>query len=326
MRGGAADSVDALPAQPLDGRLGGSPPAIQAVGLVKRYRDLVAVAGLDFQVQPRECFGLLGPNGAGKTTIVRLVSCVSPVSAGSLLVLGMDVSSHGHRIKARLGVVPQEPNLDPELSTLQNLLVYARYFDIPAAEARSRAWQALELWQLTEKARSKIDSLSGGMKKRALLARGLINQPELLVLDEPTLGLDPQARHLVWQRLRLLKAQGVTTLLSTNNMEEAALLCDRLLILHRGRVLAVGVPADLVAEHVGREVYELGLDGESDGTRRLLTQQGLAWEDVGDTVYVFRRDGQALAPEMLARARRVHRRPATLEDVFLRLTGRGLQE
>ncbi|MDZ4278390.1 MAG: ABC transporter ATP-binding protein, partial [Dehalococcoidia bacterium] len=204
---------------------------IRARSLTKRFGDLVAVDGIDFAVREGECFGLLGPNGAGKTSTIRMITCVSPVTAGELLVDGMDVRNDGRRIKGILGVVPQEENLDPDLTVWQNLAVFARYFDIPIPVARERAQEVLELFQLMERKNEIVDNLSGGMKRRLIIARALINQPKILILDEPTTGLDPQARHLVWQKLRLLRSQGITMLLTTHYMEEAAHLCDRLVVM-----------------------------------------------------------------------------------------------
>ncbi|MCI0850350.1 MAG: ATP-binding cassette domain-containing protein, partial [Chloroflexi bacterium] len=227
---------------------------IHARNLVKRFGDLVAVDAIDLSVREGECFGLLGPNGAGKTSTVRMITCVSPVTAGELTVAGMDVAREPRRIKAILGVVPQDNNLDPDLTVWQNLAVYARYFDIPAEVARPRAEEMIELFQLADRRDEIVDKLSGGMQRRLIIARALINEPRILILDEPTAGLDPQARHLVWQKLRYLRSQGVTLLLTTHYMEEATHLCDRLVIMHLGKILAQGAPADLIERHVGRQV------------------------------------------------------------------------
>ena len=300
---------------------------IEARGLVKRYKGFLAVAGVDFSVQAQECFGFLGPNGAGKTTLIRMISCVYPLSQGVLLVDNRDVMKDPRAIKAVLGVVPQEENLDPDLTVLHNLLVYARYFDIPKEVARSRALELLELFQLLDRQRSRIDTLSGGMKRRLLIARALINQPKILILDEPTAGLDPQARHLVWQKIRYLKGQGVTMILSTHNMEEAAHLCDRLVIMDQGRIVVQDRPADLIRQYVGQEVLELRLDpmGKSHVLRQLQSYS-VSIEDVGDTLYVFSNDGGLLPQQLMIEGGDVVRRQATLEDVFLRLTGRELKE
>jgi lipooligosaccharide transport system ATP-binding protein len=298
--------------------------------LVKRFGALVAVNGIDFGVREGECFGFLGPNGAGKTSTIRMITCVSPPTAGELSVDGMDVRRDRRRIKAVLGVVPQDDNLDPDLSVGQNLAVYARYFDIPRREARRRTEEALDLFQLLERRDAVVQALSSGMRRRLLIARALINEPRILILDEPTTGLDPQARHLVWQKLRYLKGQGVTMLLTTHYMEEAAHLCDRLVIMHEGRILVEGTPADLVARHVGERVVELHLPAEERrrALQRLSDRDGLSLEDVEDVLYVFglQEDRERVLAEISPSGEGVLIRQATLEDVFLRLTGRGLRE
>jgi lipooligosaccharide transport system ATP-binding protein len=306
-------------------------PVISARRLVKRFDALTAVDGIDFDVLAGECFGFLGPNGAGKTSTIRMIACVSPITDGELLVDGLDVRRDGRRIKARLGVVPQEENLDPDLPVRQSLFVYSRYFDIPAPVARQRIDEVLELFQLQDRANEVVDNLSGGMKRRLSIARALVNQPKILVLDEPTTGLDPQARHLVWQKLRLLKSQGVTMLLSTHNMEEAAHLCDRIVIMHLGRILAEGPPADLITRHVGEEVLELQAANQEEKTQvleRLAGLRDVTVEDVEDVVFVLGLGphGPHVAAELLRQGQRARLRRATLEDVFLRLTGRGLTE
>ena len=306
---------------------------IEARGLTKRYGDFLAVDAIDFEVVRGECFGFLGPNGAGKTTSIRMIACVSPVTEGTLRVLGMDPARQPRLIKARLGVVPQDDNLDPDLTVLENLLAYARYFDIPKGEARVRALDALEVMALTEKAGEKIDALSGGMKRRLTVARALVSRPELLILDEPTTGLDPQARQLFWQRLRQLKRQGITMLLTTHYMEEAAQLCDRVLIMDGARVIERGTPAELVERIIGQQVIELRFDGapaESAIAAVRNRSNGFTVEETEDTVYLFESDGQRLSTldldSLEGVAREVVQRRATLEDVFLRLTGRGLIE
>jgi lipooligosaccharide transport system ATP-binding protein len=304
---------------------------ISARRLVKRFGSLTAVDGIDFDVFAGECFGFLGPNGAGKTSTIRMITCVSPVTDGELLVDGLDVRADGRRIKAHLGVVPQEDNLDPDLPVRQSLFVYSRYFDIPAPVARQRIDEVLALFQLQDRAAEVVDNLSGGMKRRLSIARALLNQPSILVLDEPTTGLDPQARHLVWQKLRLLKGQGVTMLLSTHNMEEAAHLCDRIVIMHLGRILAEGSPADLVARHVGEEVLELETTGEEEKRqvlKGLAGLDGVTVEDVEGVVFVLGLGphGPQTAAELVRQGQDARLRRATLEDVFLRLTGRGLTE
>ncbi len=302
--------------------------AISAHRLTKRFRDLVAVDGIDLEVHAGECFGLLGPNGAGKTTTVRMIHAVTPISAGDLVVLGHHVDREPAAVKRRLGIVPQEENLDPDLTPWENLLVFARYFDIPRAEARRRAADLLEFVGLAGRADSPLDELSGGMKRRLLIARALLNHPELLILDEPTTGLDPQARHLVWQRLRGLKAQGVTQLLTTHYMEEAAQLCDRVALMHAGRILRQGRPMELVRAEVGEEVIEIrGAETLQQAVLSLLDGQSIRWERAGDTLYLYCTDGRTLLPTLgsLRPPHLVHR-PASLEDLFLKVTGRSLQE
>ena len=308
----------------------GAPPPqglpIVARGLTKRYGTLVAVAGVDFQVAPGECVGFLGPNGAGKTTTVRMVSCFTPITAGTAHVFGHDVTRRPRAVKALLGVCPQDANLDPDLDVRRNLLVYARYFGLPRATAARRAEELLELMQLTEKAGAKIRELSGGMQRRLVLARALINSPRLLILDEPTTGLDPQARHLIWQRIRQLQSEGVTTLLTTHYMEEAAQLCDRVILMDKGRILLEGAPADLVAREVGREVVELW--ELSDEVRAFVRTAGWAAEETGERLYLYDRGDDGIAAAVGTRFPHQPRliRHATLEDVFLLRAGRALQE
>jgi len=304
---------------------------VSARRLVKHFGTLAAVDGIDFDVFTGECFGFLGPNGAGKTSTIRMITCVSPVTSGELLVDGLDVGRDGRRIKARLGVVPQEDNLDPDLPVRQSLFVYARYFDIPSQVARQRIDEALALFQLQDRANEVVDNLSGGMKRRLSIARALVSEPKILVLDEPTTGLDPQARHLVWRKLRLLKGQGVTMLLSTHNMEEASHLCDRIVIMHLGRILAQGPPADLIIRHVGEEVLELEAADQAEKAQalgHLVGLDGVTVEDVEDIVFVLGLGphGPQVASELISHGHRARLRRATLEDVFLRLTGRGLIE
>ncbi|KPJ49939.1 MAG: ABC transporter [Dehalococcoidia bacterium DG_22] len=303
---------------------------IRARNLVKRYDGFAAVDSIDFSVRRGDCFGFLGPNGAGKTTTVRMISCVSPVTEGELIVNGIDVHREPRRIKSILGVVPQEDNLDPDLSVRQNLAVYARYFDMPREVANQRIDENLALFQLLEKQHEPIWALSTGLKRRLTIARGLINQPKILVLDEPTTGLDPQARHLVWQKLRYLREQGVTMLLCTHYMEEATHLCDRLVIMHQGRILVEGSPAELVQEHVGREVAEVHAKGPQRETimAQMASRPGLTVEEVEDILYIYARtpDGRAQMADLILDSERVAYRQANLEDVFLRLTGRGLTE
>lgn len=300
---------------------------IEAHGLTRRYGDLVAVDGLDFTVHQRECFGLLGPNGAGKTSTIRMICCTLPVTAGDLTVEGLDVKTSPRQVRSLLGVVPQEDNLDPDLTVLQNLLVYARYFDLAARLAQERARESLELFQLQHKRDSLIDTLSGGMKRRLLIARALLHAPRVLILDEPTTGLDPQARHLVWQKLHLLKAQGTTMLLSTHNMDEAAFLCDRLVIMDQGRILVEGAPSELLERYGGSEVVEVHPTlGDHDRVLHHLYQLGVDFQDSGDSFYVYSQDGYALTQTLAVDGARIVHRTANLEDVFLRLTGRALRE
>ena len=306
--------------------------AIRARGLTKRFQGVEAVRGISFSVRAGECYGFLGPNGAGKTSTVRMLYGFSPMSGGTLEVLGLDVRAHVRRIKERLGVVAQENNLDTDLTVRENLLVYARYFDIPKARARDRARELLAFMQLTDKAEERVENLSGGMKRRLILARALINRPRLLLLDEPTTGLDPQARHLIWQRLRSLKRTGVTLVLTTHYMEEAAQLCDRVAVMDRGRIILEGEPAAMVRERVGEAVIEVRIGAEADpGVREAVADLPVRLERFGDTLYLYL-DGdaelRARLTERLVRwepAALIHR-PATLEDLFLQLTGRELTE
>ncbi len=300
-------------------------PAVVAERLRKRYGAREAIAGVSFRVHAGECLGLLGPNGAGKTTTIRMVTCMSPPSDGRLVVLGLPMTPANHRaIKARLGIVQQEESLDPDLTVEQNLRVYATYFDVPRAEARRRTAALIAFAALEDHRTARIDTLSGGMKRRLMLARALLNEPALLVLDEPTTGLDPQARRLVWERIRTLQRSGTTILLTTHYMEEAAQLCDRLIIVDHGRIVAEGPPADLIATHVGTEVVEIALDDPDDAGPPLDGP----WrrERVGDRLYVYLGDGQAERLVGTLGARAFTRRRATLEDVFLTLTGHGLRE
>jgi lipooligosaccharide transport system ATP-binding protein len=305
-------------------------PLVVARGVVKRYGAFTAVDGVSFQVMEGECFGILGPNGAGKTTLVRLMASLSPLTAGQITVDGLDVSRQGRQVRARIGLVPQHDNLDPELTAWQNLRVFSRYFGVPKAVAEERSGELLDFFHLRERARQRVETLSAGMRRRLIIARALINAPRLLVLDEPTTGLDPQARHLLWQRLRQLKAQGVTMVLTTHYMEEAEQLCDRLIIMHEGRVLAEGSPQALVERYAGREVAEVHLapfQDEAPVLSRLTGARGLVWERAGDVLFIYARDSDGLDPALLrGMGERVVLRRANLEDVFLRLTGRGLAE
>ncbi|HEY5154359.1 MAG TPA: ATP-binding cassette domain-containing protein [Acidimicrobiales bacterium] len=304
---------------------------VEARALVKRFDDFVAVDGIDFQVEKGEVFGFLGPNGAGKSSTMRMIACVSPISGGALTVLGSDPVREGPAIRARLGVVPQEDNLDTELSVLDNLIIYGRYFGISRAVLRQRAAELLDFVQLSDRATSKVDPLSGGMKRRLTIARALVNEPDLLLLDEPTTGLDPQARHLVWERLYRLKQEGVTQVLTTHYMDEAERLCDRLVIMDGGRIVAEGSPAALIDHHVTREVVELRLTDGDDPQAILapLAAEGTRTETLADRLLIYADDGDALVAKLLTDGLRpisVFVRRSTLEDVFLILTGRTLVE
>ena len=309
-----------------------SPIVLSATDLTKRYGSFTAVDGISFEVREGECFGFLGPNGAGKTTTMRMITSHVPVTEGSLTVLGMEVMANARRVKSRIGVVPQDNNLDTDLEVLENLLVYARYHALPRKAARERAMELLSFFQLSEHAKSPIDRMSGGMQRRLLIVRGLINEPEVLILDEPTTGLDPQARHVIWQKLRALKAQGVTLVISTHYMEEAERLCDRLVILDHGRILVEGSPRELTEKHAGKEVVEVRL-GEGEGPENCLkavggqVPEGTVAECSADTLYLYAPEGGRILEKLRIEAGRtfLHRR-ATLEDVFLRLTGRELRE
>jgi len=300
-------------------------PIIEAQALTKRYGTFTAVDGIDFVVHPGECFGVLGPNGAGKTTTVRMIQAVSPLTAGSLQVLGFDVTRDGPAVRAGSGACHQDNNLDPDFSVLENLVTYARYFDIPARDARARAAELLDFMGLADRADWRIEQLSGGMKRRLMLARALVNNPQLLILDEPTTGLDPQARHQVWRRIRRLRDEGVTILLTTHYMEEAARLCDRLVIVEHGKILVEGSPAELVARHIGRTVVEV-VGGE--GLEQLIDDFGWDAEPAGDRMLIYGAAGEKIYHEVMeaARPEECTLRMANLEDVFLRLTGHELTE
>jgi lipooligosaccharide transport system ATP-binding protein len=303
---------------------------LAARNLKKSYDGFEAVKGVNFEVHPGECFGFLGPNGAGKTTTMKMIYGAVVPTDGELDVAGLDVRRHERLIKRRIGVVPQENNLDDELKVRENLLVYGRYYDLPRKLALQRANELLEFVELTEKADSTVEQLSGGMKRRLLIARALINDPEIVVLDEPTTGLDPQARHLVWERLRELTAEGKTLLLTTHYMEEAARLCDRLVIMEGGLIIAEGSPKQLVEEHVSPQVLEFRGNPEVlEGLRSLVEAAADAVERSGETLLVFTADGDALMDEIRDSGIEVENtvyRHAELEDVFLRLTGRRLIE
>jgi lipooligosaccharide transport system ATP-binding protein len=308
-------------------------PAIAASQLTKRYAasDTLAVDAIDFEVGERECFGFLGPNGAGKTTTMSMISCRVQRTSGALTVLGRDPAEDERAIKRVVGVVPQETNLDSVLNVKENLVVHARYFDVARADAEERAAELLDFVALGDRAHWNVNLLSGGMKRRLLVARALINRPSLLILDEPTTGLDPQARHLVWERLRELKRRGVTLIVTTHYMEEAAHLCDRLVIMHQGRILVEGAPSDLIRSHVPPQVVELTAPN-GDELSRLADAAGrlaAAHELAGDRVILHTDDGERLLQTLSGAGvgyGTATFRHATLEDVFLKLTGRRLEE
>lgn len=303
-------------------------PLVVARSLTKRFGDFTAVDSVDFTVARGEAFGFLGPNGAGKTSTMKMIGAVSPITEGGLTVLGLDPMSDGPDLRARLGVVPQEDNLDTELTVAENLMMYGRYFDLPRTLIRERIDELLDFAQLTDRREAIVDDLSGGMKRRLTIARALINEPEVLLLDEPTTGLDPQARHALWDRLYRLKKRGVTLIITTHYMDEAEQLCDRLVVMDKAKIVAEGAPLDLIRAHSTREVVELrfaldeqeepehAFDGAAKGIEVLPDRVLLYTDDADDTVAEVHDRG--LAPETLLVRR------ATLEDVFLRLTGRTL--
>ena len=307
-----------------------SEPLVFARDLTKRFGDFVAVNGIDFEVQPGESFGFLGPNGAGKTSTMRMIACASPVSDGTLKVIGLDPRSHAREIKARLGVVPQIDNLDTELTVRENLEMYARYFDIPGDVARERAKELLQFVQLDDRAGDQVEPLSGGMKRRLTIARSLINEPDLIILDEPTTGLDPQARHLLWERLYQLKRRGATLIITTHYMDEAEQLCDHLVVMDKAKIVAEGSPRQLIDQHSTKEVLELrltdavrgSLDGKLDGLADRI-------EELPDRLLLYTADGERTLDQVHERNIPVEQalvRRSSLEDVFLRLTGRSLIE
>lgn len=303
---------------------------VHARKLTKRFGSFTAVDGIDFDVRPAEAFGFLGPNGAGKTSTMRMIACASPVTEGELSVIGMNPASQARRIKARLGVVPQVDNLDTELTVRENLEMYARYFDIPGSVARSRADELLEFVQLDERAKDQVETLSGGMKRRLTIARALINEPDLIIFDEPTTGLDPQARHLLWDRLYRLKQRGATLIITTHYMDEAEQLCDRLVVMDKARIAAEGSPRELIDRYSTKEVLELrfgdaeraSLDGRLEGLAQRI-------EVLPDRTLLYTDDGEKALDEVHRRNIAVQSalvRRASLEDVFLSLTGRSLVE
>ena len=300
---------------------------VQAMNLTKKFGDFTAVDGINFQVNAGECFGFLGPNGAGKTTAIRMVCCASPKTSGELKVAGMDIDNHQSEIKALLGIVPQENNLDPDFTVCENLVVYARYFDIRKAEAEERAAKLLNRFELSDKKNAAIETLSSGMRRRLMIARALINKAKILILDEPTTGLDPQARHLIWDELRKLRREGISIVLTTHYMEEAEELCDRLVIMNCGRIVAEGSPSSLIEKHVGKEVLEV--EGNSEVLSYLQRNYSqLDFEATGSLIQVFAPELERLMNELLGKfeIKKAILRRTTLEDVFLKLTGRRLRE
>ncbi|RZT57419.1 lipooligosaccharide transport system ATP-binding protein [Microcella alkaliphila] len=305
-------------------------PVITASSLVKKYDDFTAVAGIDFDVAPGESFGLLGPNGAGKSTTMRMIGAVSTRTSGELSILGLDPNLHGPDIRSQLGVVPQQDNLDLDLRVRDNLLVYGRYFGLPRTQIAERADELLEFAQLSDRKAAKVDELSGGMKRRLTIARALINDPRILLLDEPTTGLDPQARHILWDRLFRLKERGTTLVLTTHYMDEAEQLCDRLVVVDKGQIMAEGSPASLIREYSSREVLEVrfGSDKNSEAAER-VAGIGERIEVLPDRLLIYSNNGEA----ELEKITKLGLHPITslvrrssLEDVFLRLTGRSLIE
>lgn len=298
---------------------------LEAKNLEKKFSDVIAVNKINFKVKEGEVFGFLGPNGAGKTTTMKMIQCVSPKTGGKLKVFGLDVKDHPKEIKQVMGVVPQMDNLDPDFSVIGNLLQYARYFDISKEEALRRANELIAYVQLTEKKDSSVDKLSGGMKRRLVLARAMINDPKLLILDEPTTGLDPQARHLIWEKLKDLSSKGITVIITTHYMEEAARLCDRLVIMDNGQILVEGTPKDLIKMYVGEHIVEAENTVE---IKTCLEKNKVKYEIANESVEIYNENVSDITNIILNECvdSGVTARPATLEDVFLRLTGRKLRE
>jgi lipooligosaccharide transport system ATP-binding protein len=303
-------------------------PLIKAENLTKKFKQFTAVDSISFEIRSGECFGFLGPNGAGKTSTIKMIHCVSPVTSGTLLVNGLPAHVDNRQIKKMTGVVPQEITLDTDLTVYENLTLFAQFFDISGAEAKKQIKELLEFVELDQKRNSKIEELSTGMKRRLLIARALINKPRLIIADEPTTGLDPQGRHLIWQRLRQLKDQGVTLVLTTQYMEEAQQLCDRIVIMYQGKILKEGNPAKLIQEEIGEEVVEIRIPEDRDeAIVNHLAGLAIHHERIGDTLYIYSHDGHAAMRKIVELdLPKVLNRPASLEDVFLKLTGRSLIE
>lgn len=301
-------------------------PVISATALVKHYGGFTAVDGVSFDIAPGRCVGVLGPNGAGKTTTLRMILGMTPMTAGSLSVFGLPMPAQGRAIRRRIGVVPQADNLDPDFRVDENLAVHASYFGIDAATARARVPELLAFAHLTERRHARTDTLSGGMKRRLTIARALINAPDLVILDEPTTGLDPQARHVIWSRLSALRSRGTTLLLTTHYMEEAERLCDELMIMDHGRILDCGSPRELIRRHVEPEVIEIRA-GDTRRFAALAERHGCRLEAQGDSLYCYGRESAPLLDALQQDPAFVYlHRPAGLEDVFLRITGRDLRD
>ncbi|MHC1681333.1 MAG: ABC transporter ATP-binding protein [Methanomassiliicoccales archaeon] len=301
-------------------------PAVRAEKLTKVFDELRAVDAIDFEIEEGECFGFLGPNGAGKSTTMRMMHCASPITSGKLEVLGMDVNDSSRDVKAIIGVAPQENNLDPDFTVRRNLTVYGRYFGLPKDVLEERADRLLEFMQLSEKRDERIQEISGGMKRRLIIARAMMNDPRLLILDEPTTGLDPQARHLIWEKVRELKRKKVTVILTTHYMDEAERLCDRLVIMDHGKIILEGKPRELIDKVIGTDVMEI--DIPTDEMEAYVKGQGWQYERTIDRMLIFTKEGQKVAAELKERFAMSYYiiRNATLEDVFLRSTGRALVE
>ena len=301
-------------------------PIVQAKNLIKIFGDLIAVNNISFEVYPGECFGILGPNGAGKTSTIRMIYGLSPMTSGVLEVFGLDVTKNARAIKSRLGVCHQENNLDPDLTVKQNLEIFSRYFNMSPAAAQVQAESLLKFMALDHRKDARVTELSGGMMRRLVLARALLNAPELLILDEPTTGLDPQSRHQVWERLSELKAKGLTILISTHNMDEASRLCDRLIIMDHGGILVEGKPLELIKQYVGHDIIEVLEPSQS--LRAFVQSRNMEHEDLGHRLIINTGDGNALFREISNEYCKEGciMRMATLEDVFLKLTGRELRE
>jgi len=301
-------------------------PAVRAEKLTKVFDELRAVDAIDFQIEEGECFGFLGPNGAGKSTTMRMMHCASPITSGKLEVLGMDVNDRSRDVKAVIGVAPQENNLDPDFTVRRNLTVYGRYFGLPKDVLEERADRLLEFMQLSEKRDERIQEISGGMKRRLIIARAMMNDPRLLILDEPTTGLDPQARHLIWEKVRELKRKKVTVILTTHYMDEAERLCDRLVIMDHGKIILEGRPRELIDKVIGTDVMEI--DVPTDEMEAYVKGQGWQYERTIDRLLIFTKEGQKVSAELKERFAMSYYliRNATLEDVFLRSTGRALVE